>query len=348
MIDGFVLATPLLLLLLVGLLTRFIGCASFGTVPSSSTPDPGLAVTITTLSASPNPSALGELVNFAVHVAAAGGAAVVGPVELHDGASLLASGATDATGNATLSYAFLTAGTHNVVAVYPGVPGSFLPSPSAVWPQVVNPGPPPMPITFRQAAENSETLNNSSISTVAFGAAVGAGDLMVVWIFWRSPSATTVAGVVDSAGNTYQRAIGPLSGVGTMAGFQQEIWYAKNIKAGALVQVTATFPLAFNFEKNICALEYAGADKAAPLDKTASATGAGVNANLGPVTTTAPGIVFAAAVFNSKGTSGPGFTQRSSLKNNAAEDESSPAPATVTASFANTAQDWLGQLVTFK
>jgi len=339
MIDGFVLATPLLLLLLVGLLTRFIGCASFSSAPVTST--------TTTLTALLNPSAIGELVKFAVSVAVTDGTAVsAGQVELHEGASVLASGTTDATGNATIPYAFPAAGTHSVKAHY--VAGSFDASDSAVWSQVVNPGPPPTPITFRQAAEKTETLNNSSIATAAFGGAVSAGDLIVVWIFWHSPAATNVSGVSDTALNNYQRAVGPISGVGTMAGFQQEIWYAKNTNAGAAVTVTASFPAVFPDEKNIVALEYAGADKAAPLDKVTSATGSGVNANLGPVTTTAPGIVFAAAVFKSTGTSGPGFTQRSSLKNNAAEDKLSPAPATVTASFLNAAQDWLGQLVTFK
>ena len=349
MIDGYVLATPLLLLLLLGMLRRFIGCSSFsaGGVPDDTTPSPDNLPTGTTLTGSPNPSSVGQAVSFSVAVKVLGGGPPVGgQIDLRDGPLLLQTVPIDAGGNATILQTFPTAGTHKIDAVYSGVPAAFIPS-VGTWPQVVI-GPPPASIEFRHSAENSETLNNSSVSTAAFGTNVSAGNLMLVWIFWRSVGAQTLTGVTDTIGNTYQRAVGSTSGTGTLAGFRQEIWYAQNIKAGAAVKVTAAFSGAFNDEKNIAALEYANASKTAPIDKTSAGSGNGVNASIGPVTTTAPGLIFAAGVFQNNATSGAGFIQRSSLKNNAAGDKVTAAPGAVIATFTNTPQDWIAQMVTLK
>ena len=351
MIDGFVLITPFLLLLMVGLLARFIGCSSFavGTGPPAPTPAPETVSTTTTLTGAPNPSSVGDAVTFLVTVNVVGGGPPSGgQVDLREGATLLKTVPLDAAGKASVSQTFSTAGTHSIQAVYSGVASAIIPSASIAWPQVVTPGAPPTPIAFRQSAENNESLNNSQVTTAAFGANLGAGDLIAVWIYWHQPAARTISAVTDTAGNTYQRAIGPTAGIGTLVGFQQDIWYAKNINAGANVKVTATFSGAFSGEKSIAAFEYTGLDKADPLDKTSVATGSGVNASVGPVTTTAPGIVFAAARFKTSGTPGAGFLQRSSLKGNVAEDKTSAAPSTVRATFTNTAQDWIAQMVTFK
>ncbi|MGZ4815020.1 MAG: hypothetical protein ACXVZV_06415, partial [Terriglobales bacterium] len=182
----------------------------------------------------------------------------------------------------------------------------------------------------------------------AFGVNLAAGDLIVVWIFWHAPVAQAISTVTDTAGNTYQRAIGPTARVGTLIGYQQDIWYAKNINPGAKVKVTATFSGTFFGEKSISAFEYTGLDKAAPLDKTSVATGSGLNAAVGPVTTTAPGVVFAAAKFKTSGTPGAGFAQRSSLKGNVAEEKLTPGPVSIRPTFTNAAQDWIAQMVTFK
>jgi len=349
MIDGFVLITPLLLLLLVGILTRFVGCTSFTSDDVPPAPTPETNSTTTTLTGAPNPSSVGDPVTFSVAVnIVGGGPPSAGQVDLRDGATLLKTVPLDSTGKASILQTFSSAGTHSIQAVYSGVPGTLFPSASPAWPQVVNPGAPPPPVAFRQSAENNENLNNSSVTTAAFGANLGAGDLIAVWIYCHRPAAQTVSSVTDTAGNVYQRAVGPTAGVGTLAGFEQEIWYAQNINAGANVKVTAAFSAAFNGEKSIAAFEYTGLDKAAPVDKTSAATGNSLNASVGPVTTTAPGVVFAAAVFKTNGTPGAGFTPRSALKGNVAEDKLTSAPTTVRPTFTNAAQDWIAQMVAFK
>jgi Bacterial Ig-like domain (group 3) len=351
MIDGFVWLTPILLLLVAGVLTRFIGCTSFSgeDAPPTPTPTPETASTATTLTGAPNPSSVGDPVTFSVAVAIVGGGSPSGgQVDMRDGATLLKTVPLDPTGKASVLQTFSTAGNHSIQAVYSGVAGTIIPSASSAWPQVVNPGAPPPPVAFRQSAENSENLNSSSVTTLPFGANLGAGDLIAVWIYCHRPAAQTVSSVTDTAGNTYQPAIGPTAGVGTMAGFEQEIWYAKNINPGANVKVTAAFSAAFNGEKGIAAFEYTGLDKADPMDKTSAATGTLPDASVGPVTTTAPGVVFAAAVFKTNGNPGTGFTQRSALKGNVAEDKLTSGPITVRPTFTNVAQDWIAQMVAFK
>jgi Bacterial Ig-like domain (group 3) len=357
MLEGFAVTAPFLLVLLVVLLTRFIGCSSFSSSGEevSNTPTPDMASTTTTVTGAPNPSALGDAVTFSVAVNVVGGVPPsAGLVDLREGATLLATSPLDSAGHASVSQPFSTAGTHSIHATYSGVAAAILPSVSVDWPQVVNPGtpppppPPPSPIAFRQSAEKNENLNNNSVSTVAFGVNLLAGDLIAVWIFWHAPAAQTISTVTDTAGNTYQRAIGPTAGVGTLVGFQQDVWYAKNVSAGANVKVTATFSGTFSGEKSIVAFEYTGLDKAAPLDKTSVATGSGANAAVGPVMTTAPGVVFAAAKFKTSGMPGSGFTQRSVLKGNVAEEKLTPGPVSVRPTFTNVAQDWIAQMVAFK
>ena len=91
------------------------------------------------------------------------------------------------------------------------------------------------------------------------------------------------------------------------------------------------------------------ADQAAPVDKSADATGTNTSdASVGPVMTTAPGIIFAAAIFANVGAPGAKFTQRSNFAHNLAEDQSSPAPGNLKATFANDPQDWIAQLVAIK
>src|SRR4249920_2164115 len=109
MIDGFVLITPFLLLLLVGLLARFIGCTSFatGTGPPGPTPGPETVSTTTTLTGAPNPSSVGDAVTFLVTVNVVGGGPPSGgQVDLREGATLLKTVPLDAAGNASVSQIF--------------------------------------------------------------------------------------------------------------------------------------------------------------------------------------------------------------------------------------------------
>ena len=120
-------------------------------------------------------------------------------------------------------------------------------------------------------AEKNETTAAVTLTTAAFTNAANPHNLIVVWLWYHS-LVQTVSIVTDTGGNVYQRAVGPTAGAagGTIAGFQQEIWYAKNINGGTNFTVTATFsPMpAVAFERSINAHEYSGAcDRSARRDQ---------------------------------------------------------------------------------
>jgi len=352
MVDTLVvLITPILLLALAGILLRFVGCtaAQFSAAPSSS---PVVAVNLVL---SPNPSVVDKPVTFTATVTSDGSAVSGGSVQFGErtadnNLTSLASAPPDPpSGKATATFVFKTTGQHKIEAHYVDDQGHD--QGSTFQTQQVDPAVARAPIAFVQAAPGTtEKLNSISVSTAPFPASISAGNLIVVWIYWNSPPPLqAVASVTDAVGNSYLPALGPTAGLGGVAGFQQQIWVAKNITPGANVSVKANFATAFNGEKDIAAFEYSGADQAAPVDKTGAATGNTQNAVVGPVTTTAPGIVFAAAIFGTTGLPGPGFTQRSDLARNVAEDESSPAAGPVKATFNNDPLvDWIAQLVAIK
>ena len=335
MIDLYVILSPLLLLPLFALV-RFVGCTPFGQdiilfatlTANPTTITKGESATLTWSTTNLDSQAIDQGINT---VAATGSISVTPAVTTTY--TITGSGATskDHNGNVTSIGSISATAT---VTVKPAPP--------------TPPPPPATPIVYRQSAENSQTLNNNSVSTMPFGGPITAGNLIAVWVFWHNTGVQVLNGVTDSAGNVYQAATVVTAGAGTLAGFQQQIWYAKNVKAGTGVTVTATFSGTFADEKNIGAYEYSAADKNAPVDKVAAGTGTGANASVGPVATTARGLIFAAGVFQSNGTSGPGFTQRSTLKNNAVEDHTTTAPISAVAGFSNTAQSWIAQMVAFK
>jgi len=352
MIDAFVIVAPVLLLLLVGMLLRFIGCASFTAAPD----DQGSSTTLlpdtaTTLKGSPNPSSVGDLVTFTATVTNMTNSSpvAVGDVDLKEDFSLLDTQAPDVSGSVTFKKAFSSPGTHSIKAIYSGLAGQFNPSLSPVWPQVVV----ATSISYQQGIDNVDNTGTSTnvILNRAFAANVGPGNLIVVWI-WYNSAVQRVSSVTDSAGNTYQSAIGPTLGAGGLATLQQEIWFAKNVLGGAGLIVTANFSGKFTAEKAIAAFEYKGADQISPLDQTASSTGNSVNVSVGPRPVKPNELVFAAAVFSNAGAPGPGFSPRSSLRGNVAEDELVSSAGSVAATFsANppaSPQDWIAQMVTFK
>ena len=102
-----------------------------------------------------------------------------------------------------------------------------------------------------------------SVSSGSFSAAVSAGNLIVVRVFYNSAS-RTVASVTDTKNNSYAKAVGPTTGAGTMAAWRQENWYARNVAGGTGLNVTANFDATFNAEKSISAHEYSGLDTVAP------------------------------------------------------------------------------------
>jgi len=204
------------------------------------------------------------------------------------------------------------------------------------------------PITFVQLKESRASTNADSISTGTFASAIGGAHLMVVWV-WYDSSTQSVTTVTDTAGNAYVRAVGPTTGTGMMAAWRQEIWYAKNTAGASGVSVKATFSGTFNAEKAITAHEYAGADTTAPLDQTAAAAVSGSNVSSGAKTTSSPNeLIFGATLFQASGSSGSGFTRRSSIANNVSEDKVVTSTGSYAATFTNSSQSAIAQMATFK
>ena len=148
--------------------------------------------------------------------------------------------------------------------------------------------------------------------------------------------------LTDTARNSYIKAVGPVTGAGTMSGWRQELWYAKNIVGGSNLVVTATFTGSFNGEKAITAHEYAGLDPSAPLDVTMSSAVYAANAASNAVTTNyATELIVGVGLFQSSGNAGSSFTRRSSIASNVSEDRVVFAPGSNTVTFTNTSQNVL-------
>src|SRR5579862_1576501 len=195
MIDSFVLLAPVLLLIVVALL-RFVGCTF---VPGKATLGPPTfnppAGTYTGAQSVTLSADSGEAIYFTTD----GSTPLApdspgGPSPLYDGASI------NVAVNTTIG----------AIAAETG----FSDSAPAFAAYVINTAPPP-PIVFQPpVSEKDETTNSITVATPAFTRNVTAGNLMVVWLWYRS-TAQTIASVTDSAGNNYQRAVGPTVGAGT-------------------------------------------------------------------------------------------------------------------------------------
>jgi hypothetical protein len=189
-----------------------------------------------------------------------------------------------------------------------------------------------------------------TVVKVTFPAAQLSGDLNVVVVGWNDSTAT-VSAVVDSAGNTYVRAVGPTVRGGALS---QSIYYAKNIvgAAAGTNTVTVTFSKAAIYP-DIRIVEYSGLDPINPVDVTAAKTGSSANSSTGAVTTTnANDLLFAANIVTTF-TSGPGssFTRR--LLTNPDGDIVQDRMVTTTGSYSTTAPlsssgQWIMQLVAFR
>jgi hypothetical protein len=206
-------------------------------------------------------------------------------------------------------------------------------------------GPERQLIRWLQNADGNpiEGPTNQAI-TIAFPAPVQQGNLIAVWIFYAS-NAQSVSTVMDSAGNTYQRAVGPTTGQGALAQFRQEIWSARNINPGSGVTVTATFSGTFNEEKAISAHEYQGANLMDP-ERSAFRSANEANASVGPVSVTSDGLLFAAGIFATGASPGAGFVLRSTLAtSNVAQDQLFASSGEHAAVFQNVAQDYVAQAI---
>lgn len=324
MIDPFVLLAPILILAVVALL-GFAGCTDF----SETVPPPADTPTF-------NPPGGTYATDQSVSIAdKTSGAAIFFTTDGSDPATA-AGGSTQQFGMPIKVSANTT-----IKAIATAAGSSNSPEVTATY-QII-----PTPVAFVNRTENSENLNNDRVSTAPLPTNLTAGNLLAVWI-WYNSATQSVSNVTDSLLNVYQRAIAPTHGTGSLAGWQQEIWYAINVKGGPNLTVTAVFSGIFAGQKAISAHEYQGLDQASPLQQTASQTGNIANATCGPVSVAAGKLLFAAAIFKASGSFGPGFIQRSALGNNVTEDQVAPAAGSMNATFANAAQDWIAQLASFK
>ncbi|HYB43299.1 MAG TPA: hypothetical protein VEL75_16080, partial [Candidatus Methylomirabilis sp.] len=174
----------------------------------------------------------------------------------------------------------------------------------------------------------------------------------VVWIFYQS-AAVQVASVSDGA-NTYHQACPPTA-MPNNPQFSQEIWYAWDIAAASGVAVSAAFSGATPVEVQVSAHEYSNAyqEPDGPLADTPPPGSAGANGtSIGTVSLMTRGrLVFGASIVrDGQEAPGAGFTPRSTLANNMAEDMNVPSPSTpVAATFGNPAsEDWAAQMITLK
>jgi hypothetical protein len=221
------------------------------------------------------------------------------------------------------------------------------------------------PPKYRQGGapyENFQGGTGNSISTAMGLPSVYKGDLMVVWI-WYESNTVTVSTVTDSAGNTYQRAIGPTAGTSTgtdgLAGWQQEIWYGNIAKNAVNLSITANFTgTIMNGKRAISPQEFNTDGAAMTVDQTASKTGttSGTLVTVGTDPVSDPDseaqLIFGAAIFGGGGgTQASGFTLVSSQQGNVAEYVAPPleAAGTLAAKFSTGGmQEWIAQAATFK
>jgi Big-like domain-containing protein/VCBS repeat protein len=127
------------------------------------------AATTTTLSSSPNPSSLGQAVTFTANVASQYQGAVTGSVSFLNGSKTLGSG-TFAKGAFTFTYAFSTAGTDSITAVYSGDANNLTSTSQAVS-QMVTSAPTTTTVTSSNSNANvGQPVTFTATVTSTYGA----------------------------------------------------------------------------------------------------------------------------------------------------------------------------------
>jgi hypothetical protein len=135
------------------------------------------------------------------------------------------------------------------------------------------------PATPQFVQVGAKEVTSGTTNSLAFSSGNTAGNLIVVYAIWSNTNSVSVS---DSGGNAYAAA-----GARTTWGsnWSAQVFYAKNI-AGGSNTVTVTFATAVNSFGAIYIHEYAGIDKASPLDVSTSAIGTSKAMSSGSVTTT--------------------------------------------------------------
>lgn len=189
-------------------------------------------------------------------------------------------------------------------------------------------------------------ITTGTVNSVAFTNATAPGNLIVVYAAWGNKGSVTLS---DTAGNTYLSAQA-VTTWGADAASRAQVFYAKNIAGGATA-VTATFSQSVAGSFGAVSIhEYAGIDKANPLDVSKSAKGTGTALNSGSaVTTNANDLIFGAgATAGTISSAGAGFTTRSTLSHNRTQDKNVATTGTYNATATASSARWVMQMVAFK
>jgi hypothetical protein len=203
---------------------------------------------------------------------------------------------------------------------------------------------------------NAATPQSQSVATASatYSAAQTAGNLNVVIVGWNDTTAG-VSSVTDTAGNTYNLAVGPTRGTA----LSQSIYYASNIHAaaaGANAVKVAFSPAAVYPDVRI--LEYSGIDPVYPADSLSPGVGGSGSGSAGDPTspnylTANPNdlLIGGDMVATSTAGAGAGFTSRiiTSPDSDIAEDRvvTSSAAYSATASLSGVGP-WVMQLAAFR
>ncbi|HVK18987.1 MAG TPA: Ig-like domain repeat protein [Fimbriiglobus sp.] len=170
--------------------------------------------TATTIISTGSPSLATQAVTFTVTVTATSGVPT-GTVEFWEGSTLLGSGTLVTVGadqKATFATSTLGIGTHQVVAKYVGVAGTFNPSESSAFSQVVDPIGTTVTVT---ASSNPSYVTQPVTFTAVVGSAISAATGTVT--FWNGGvqigqgTITTVGGLQQATFSTTNLAVGNYS-----------------------------------------------------------------------------------------------------------------------------------------
>lgn len=198
--------------------------------------------------------------------------------------------------------------------------------------------------TIAYIQTNFTTSNSASSLTIPFTSIQTLGNTNILAIGWTD-TISTISFVSDSAGNTYQLAIGPTRATGR----SQSIYYAKNIKPGANT-VTVTFNQAVAFP-DARVYEYTGLDPNAPFDISAGASGTSTLADSGFVATVVANTLIFGAGDTAAVFTGPGLSYTSRGITNFG-DIGEDKIVTVTGTYNGTAvnnstTEWVMQIAAF-
>jgi hypothetical protein len=200
-----------------------------------------------------------------------------------------------------------------------------------------------------QVAVNTTSGTAQSFSAT-YSKAQRQGDLNVVAIGWNDTT-SSITSVHDSAGNTYQLAVGPTQYAPDLS---QAIYYAPNVAAhGAGANtVTVDFDAAAN-SIDLRILEYSGLDTSSPLDVTAAQSGRGsgeLSSGTGNTTSNRELLFGAGMTTDIFASAGPGYTERSiTALGDIVEDQVVSSTGAYSANAPdNTAGEYVMQMATFR